>query len=124
MKNKKMHAYTGGAVTVPLTVPSGTVSGDLVPLGTDGLYGWATTDRVTADQAAKGTGPQGLTEGQAGVFLPGIVASIRTAANAMTGIADFAKVYQTSAKALTATASGNTFVGYRLNATTLALRSN
>lgn len=124
MKNLKMIAHTGGAVTIPLAVPAGTVSGDLVALGAAGLYGWATTTRVSTEQATKGTGPQGYVEGQAGVYLPGIVATIRVAATAMTGIADYAKVYMAPDKSYSGASAGNTWVGYRINATTLALRSN
>ena len=124
MKNLKMIAHTGGAVTMPLAVPAGTVSGDLVPLGTAGLYGYATTTRVSTEQAAKGTGPQGYIEGQAGVYLPGIVAVVRVSSAALNGIADYAKVYIAPDKTYSGAASGNTWVGYRMGAMSLALRSN
>jgi predicted RecA/RadA family phage recombinase len=124
MKNKKNWAYTGGAVTLALAVAAGTKSGDLVKLGDGGLYGYASTDVATADQVMKGLAPQGLIENQAALFLPGIVMTISVPSTALTGIADFAKVYLAADKSYSAAAAGNTWVGYRLNATTLALRSN
>ena len=123
MQNQKHRAHTGGCVTLALPVPAGTKSGDLVSLGNAGFYGIAETAAVTADQVQKGTGPQGLIEGQASVSLPGIVLTIRTAPTDLAAFADFAKVYRSAAGAYTATTT-DTFVGYRLNATTLALRSN
>ncbi|UQN04854.1 hypothetical protein [Deinococcus sp. QL22] len=126
MKNKKHWAYTGGAITLALIVAAGTKSGDIVKFGADadGLYGVAQTDVATADQVTKGLAPQGLVENQASVFLPGIVMSLSVPPAALTGIADYAKVYLAPDKTYTVTAAGNTFVGYRLGATTLGLRSN
>lgn len=128
MKNKKHHAYTGGAVTLALTVPAGTKSGHVVRFGAAGLYGVATTDRVTTEQATKGEHPQGYVEGQAGVFLPGIVLTIGVPASALNGIADFAKVnIDPATQAYTAAADGalpGAYIGYRLNATTVGLRSS
>jgi len=123
MKNRKHWAYTGGAVTLPLTVPANTKSGDIVPLGTTGLYGVATTDRATTDLIGKGLSPQGLLDGQASVQLPGIVLTLAVAKTDLAAFADYAKVYRSAAGAYTATTT-DLWVGYRLNATTLALRSN
>lgn len=123
MQNQKHRAHTGGCVTLPLPVPAGTKSGALVVLGTAGLYGVAETAAATAGQVNQGTAPQGLVEGQASVSLPGIVLTLRVAPADLAAFGDFAKVYRSAAGAYTATAS-DTFVGYRLNATTLALRSN
>ncbi|UQN06297.1 DUF2190 family protein [Deinococcus sp. QL22] len=124
IKNKKHWAYTGGAITLALIVAAGTKSGDTVKLGNDGLYGVAQTDIATADQVTKGLAPQGLVENQASVFLPGIVMSLSVPPAALTGIPDYAKVYMAADKTYTVTAAGNLFVGYRLGATTLGLRSN
>lgn len=128
IKNKRHHAYTGGSVTLAMTVLAGTKSGDIVKFGTAGLYGVAETDRVTTEQAAKGTGPQGYVEGQAGVYLPGITLTLMVPAAALTGIADFAKVsFDPATKTYAAAADAaapTAYVGYRLNATTVALRSN
>lgn len=124
MKNRKHWANTGGAVTLPLAVAAGTVSGDLVALGTDGLYGHATTDAVTATMVTKGTNPQGLAAGQASVFLPGIVVTIGVSSTSLTAVANFGKVYLKPDKTYAATAAGNTFIGYKLDPTTIALRAN
>lgn len=121
MKNKRHHAYTGGSVTLPLIVPNGTKSGDIVPLGSAGLYGVAETDQVTADQITTGKYPQGYVAGQAGVFLPGIVMTLTVPT--LTGIADYAKVYRAADGTLSTTNTG-TYVGWRLGATTLGLRPN
>lgn len=125
MKNKRHWAYTGGGVTLPMTVPAGTKSDDIVKFGTAGLYGVAETDRVTADQATKGTGPQGYVEGQSGVYFPGLVLTLRVAATALNGIADFAPVdFDPVAKTYSTAATAAAGVGFRLNATTVGLRSN
>ncbi|CAM3666639.1 hypothetical protein [Deinococcus frigens] len=124
MKNKKHWAYTGGSISVALTVPAGTKSGDLVKLGTDDLYGHAETDQATADMVSKGTAPQGLVENQATVFLPGIVESIGVPATAIAAVAAFGKVYLKADKSYGATPADGLFVGYKLNATTIALRAN
>lgn len=124
IKNKKHWAYTGGAVVLALIVAANTKSGDIVKLGNDGLYGVAQTDIATAAQVLKGEAPQGLVDNQASVFLPGIVLTLGVPPAALTGIADYAKVYMAPDKTYTVTAAGNLFVGYRLGATTLGLRSN
>ena len=123
MKTKKHHANTGGAVTLALAVAAGVTSGAIVVLGNAGLYGVATTDRATTDKINAGLSPQGLLDGQASVFLPGIVLTLAVAKTDLAAFADYAKVYRSAAGAYTATTT-DTFIGYRLNATTLALRSN
>lgn len=122
--NKKHHAYTGGSIDLALTVPAGSKNGDVVALGTDGLYGWLVTEPVTAAQALSGEYPQGYTEGQAGVFLPGIVLSINVVAAQIAAVAQFGKVYVKPDRTLTGTAAGNTFAGYKLGASFIGLRAN
>lgn len=123
MKNVKYRAHTGGAVTLALMVTAGVKSGDLVPLGAAGLYGVATTDRATTANINAGLSAQGLIDGQASVILPGIVLGLAVPSAALSAFADYAKVYRSAAGAYTAVTT-NLWVGYRLNATTLALRSN
>ncbi|AIZ44862.1 hypothetical protein QR90_06720 [Deinococcus radiopugnans] len=120
MKNLKHQADRKGGVILPLTVAAGTLSGQVVTLGAAGLFGIATTDRVTPEQATSGLHPQGYKSGQAGVLLPGIGLTIDVLP--LTGIADYAKVY-VAAGVYSATNTG-TFVGWRINATTLAVRNN
>lgn len=123
MKNRK-HGKLEDSVTLPLPVPDGTKSGDIVILGTAGLYGVATTDKITtAIINAGGNVPQGYVDGQGGVFLPGISITLAVANTALTAFATFAKVYKSAAGAYTATTT-DTFVGYKINPTTLALRGN
>lgn len=124
MRNKKHHAYTGGSVTLALPVPAGTKSGEIVKLGNAGFYGIAETDVVSADQAKTGKHPQGLIEGQASVFLPGISLTVSAPPADIAAVADFAKVDWDAANKKYIAAAGATFVGYRLNATTVALRAN
>lgn len=124
MKNKKHHAYTGGSVTLALSVPAGTKSGEIVKLGAAGFYGIAETDVVSTEQAKTGKHPQGLVEGQASVYLPGITLTVSVPAADLSAVTDFAKVdYDTATKKYVA-ATGAAFVGYRLNATTVGLRAN
>lgn len=124
IRNKKHHAYTGGSVTLALPVPAGTKSGEVVKLGAAGFYGIAETDVVSPDQAKTGKHPQGLIEGQASVYLPGITLTVSAPAADLAAVADFAKVdYDAAAKKFIA-AAGAAFVGYRINATTVGLRAN
>ena len=52
-------------MTMPLTVPTGTAAGDVVPIGDQGLLGYAVTPIATAD----GPNAPGLAVGQASVRL-------------------------------------------------------
>ncbi|MBZ9713758.1 hypothetical protein [Deinococcus multiflagellatus] len=123
MKNKKHHAYTGGSVTLALPVPAGTKSGHIVKLGNAGFYGIAATDVVSPEQATSGKHPQGLIEGQASVFLPGIVLTVGVPAADVAAVADFGKVdWDAGTKKFVA--AGAAFVGYKLGATTIGLRAN
>ena len=124
MQVKKHWAYTGGAVTVAVTVPAGTKSGHIVKIGNAGFYGIAQTDQATPDMVKKGQAPQGLVDNQASVFFPGIVLTVAAPAADLSALADGAKVDWDDAAKKYVAAAGATFVGYRLNATTVALRSN
>lgn len=121
MKNLKHQTDRKGGVILPLAVPDGTKSGDVIALGADGLFGIATTDQVTAAQITAGTHPQGYKAGQAGVLLPGIGLTLDVPA--MPGIADYAKVYVGANQAISTMNTG-LYLGYRVGATTVAVRSN
>jgi hypothetical protein len=124
MKNLKNLAYTGGAVTLALMVPDGTKSGDIVKLGAAGFYGIAQTDRVSADMAKTGKHPQGLIEGQASTFLPGIVMTVTAPAADIAAIAAFGKVDFDPATKKYVAPAGAAFIGYKINANTIGLRAN
>lgn len=98
-------------VVVAITVASGTKSGDVLAIGAGGLMGYALTDRYVAstDDGTKAM-PQGLADGQASVELQGVSRVIN---EPVTGSPTAgAAVYRTAAGAYTATATGNTFVGW------------
>ena len=104
-------------IRVPMPVPSGTVSGQVVAIGSDGLVGYAITDRVTQAQLDSKTQtlPQGLRDGQASVELIGVGISVNLQLPAGTA---GSRVYVTPGGAYSGTASGNTPIGYRLATST------
>jgi hypothetical protein len=122
--NKKHHAYTGGAVTLALTVPAGSKNGDVLALGADGLFGWLDTEPVTQAQYDKGEYPQGYVVGQAGVYLPGITLTLNVDATQIAAVLQFGKVYIKPDRTYTGTAAGATLVGYKLGKNFIGLKSN
>lgn len=56
-------------ITLALPVPTGTTRGDVIPVGSAGLLGYAITDRATTDTIEAGEAAQGLADGQASVRL-------------------------------------------------------
>ena len=107
--------------TLALPVAVGTLAGMLVLLGTAGLKAFAHTDRATTALINEGKSAPGLKDGEASVELIGVALVAELAiANA---INQYDKVYRVAADGTyTATASGNTFVGYALQ--TLAAPGN
>ncbi len=96
------------------------MSGDVVPLGTGGLIGWALTNRVTQadiDDFNKVT-PQGLKDGEASFELVGVSTAVKLTVNA--AIAQWAPVYRTPTGLFSPTDTGNTMVGFALATTTAA----
>lgn len=112
MKNLKKHKEAN--VSIALPVPAYAVSGGVVPLGANGLKGIVKTDRATAATITAGTAAQGLADGQATVELLGISNILSLAIDA--AAAQFALVYVTPAGAYSATAAGNTKIGYVIDA--------
>lgn len=123
MRNMRRQADLKGGIIVPLTVPAGTKSGDPVAIGAAGLYGIATTDQVTADQAKTGQHPQGLKANQAAVILPGVGLSIDVPAAQISGIADGGDVYFVNASK-TYAAAGDVLIGWKIGASEVAVRGN
>ena len=104
-------------VVLPLAVASGTVSGEVVAIGTAGLTGYALTDRyVEADYTAESVEvpPQGLDDGQASVEIVGVSRVVKLTVAG--GVALGAKIYAAGSNVYNATASGNTLIGYALEA--------
>lgn len=102
-------------VIVPLAVPAGTKSGQPVLIGTAGFFGVAETDQFVAS-AYTGlfAAPQGLKDGQASVLLVDthLVVTLPVDAAGVLG----APVYLTAANVVTLTATGNTKIGFLLDA--------
>ncbi|GAA4002335.1 hypothetical protein GCM10022631_11270 [Deinococcus rubellus] len=122
MRNLKFKSDNGRGVSLALTVPVGTVAGQLVPIGAAGLYGYAETDAVTPALRTLGRAPQGLRDGQATVNLPGI-GQVIDLGILPGGTNDGDKLYQTPGGAVTATATSNLFIGWKLGAY-VGLRDN
>lgn len=115
---RNLHMTRNGNIAIAAAVASGIESGDIAVLGSAGLFGYALTDRVTTALLAdyNKTLPQGLADGEASVELPGISTAVRLTADG-TGLSAFVKAYwDATNKVVTATASGNTFIGWTLEA--------
>lgn len=102
--------------TVALPVAAGTKSGDIVLIGTNGLTGWALTDRATAatiNSPVYGQAPQGLQDGEASVELIGIHTAVYLTVATAVNPGD--KVYRVTADGTySGTATGGVFIGYAL----------
>lgn len=114
-KNFAYHVGQFGSVVAPLPVAANAKSGDLVLIGTAGLWGIALTDRATAGLGGnldKGEAAPGLKDTEASVLLPNVLYKLN-AVSSVAAIARFAKVYYNPAtKVYNTTAAGNIFVGY------------
>ena len=101
-------------VDVALTVPTGTVAGNVVAIGTKGLFAVAETDQfVAATYTGFLAAPQGLKDGQATVRLIGVHTVQRYNIDAAGIPGD--PVYITAANILTQTQGSNTRVGFLLD---------
>ncbi len=121
--SKNLHKTRNANIGVYGAVPAGTVSGDVLPLGSGGLIGWALTDRVTQaeldDFSNNSVIPsQGLKDGEASLELIGVATSVKLEVSAAVTL--WATVYVTPGGAYTPTAMGNTQVGFALAAATAA----
>ena len=114
MKNLKR--TKNAQIGVALPVPATAVTGQVVPLGADGLRGLMVTARATAETIADGTSAPGLKDGEATVELIGVHTTIKVAVAA--AIAQFAPVYVTAANVYSTTNTG-TRCGVTLEATTV-----
>ena len=117
MKNLKYKADNGRGVVLPLAVPAGNVAGNVVAIGTAGLYGICETDAVTDQLRLLGKAPQGLRNGQASVVLPQ-VGSVYDLGPLPPGMNDGDKVFvdPTTQTLAAAQAGANVWVGWKLGA--------
>lgn len=100
-----------------LAVAAGTVSGQVVQIGSAGLTALALTDRATTATIDAGTAAPGLDDGEATVELIGVATSVNLLVANNTTVGQ--KVYiKSDDGTYTTTASGNTLIGYALEAKT------
>lgn len=108
---KNTHMTREGNVVMPLTVTA--TSGDVVPIGDQGLMGYALTSTYSAS-ADDGSiiPPQGLADGQASVEVIGVSRVVRLTVAGSPDVGD--PVFRASNGTYTATATNNKFIGYSL----------
>lgn len=112
---RNLHQTRNAQIAIACAVAAGTVSGDVVLVGSAGLTGFALTDRATTDTINAGTAPQGLADGQASVELTGISTAVRLTVAG--GVALGAKVYKVTADGTySGTATSNPLIGFALEA--------
>ena len=112
MINSKYVADDARGLSLALPVPEGTKNGVPTTLGTSKLLVVPQTDRATAELRKLGRVPQGLENGQATCFIPGVsmVLELGTIPN---GVVAFDKLYLSAANVLTTT-NTDTFVGWAI----------
>lgn len=102
-------------VVMPLTIV-GAKSGDVVPIGDQGLMGYALTDTYSAS-ADNGNivPPQGLKDGEASIEVIGVSRVVELTIAGSPDVGD--PIFRVTADGTyTATANGNKFIGYFLGA--------
>ena len=113
---KNLNRTKNAQLQVPGAAPAGTESGQVVPLGPDGLLGIAETHRVTQADLDDFTNvlPQGLAAGEASFELVGIHTSMNLEVDG--AVAQWAAVYYTPGPVYTANgaAAGAIKIGYAL----------
>lgn len=112
--SKNLNRTMNALISVPGQVPEGTQSGDVVLLGSDGLIGYALTDRVSQadlDDLSKVV-PQGLKAGEASLELVGISLSVNLPVDGP--VAQWAAVYRAPDGTYTGDAPSGTKIGYAL----------
>jgi hypothetical protein len=104
-----------GNVVLPLAVAAGTVAGEVLTIGDQGLIGYALTDEY--DESAYTTEtiavpPQGLADGEASVEIPGVSRVVKLTVAGGVDLGD--PVFISAQDTYSATASDNTFIGWAL----------
>lgn len=118
--SRNLNRTKNALLTVPGVVPEGTRIGQVIPLGTDGLIGYALTDRVTQADIDNGNKvvPQGLKDGEASLELVGCSLSVNL--EIATAVDQWAAVYRAADGTYTNVATGGTKIGYALETTAAA----
>ena len=112
---RNLYMTRNAQIAIAAPVAAGTTSGDVVPVGTDGLMGYALTDRVTTAllDDFNTTLPQGLADGQASVELIGIHTAVNLEVAGGVDLGD--RVYRNnSTGAYQADLTDATLIGYAL----------
>lgn len=110
---KNMHSTRDAQVTLAVPVAVGTKSGDVVLVGTAGLWGHALTDRATPEARAVGLAAHSLPDGYATVELVNVHKTLTLLLADSVSIGD--KVYRKASDGtFTTTASGNLLIGYAI----------
>lgn len=114
MKNRLTFAPDGQGLKFKLPVPEGTIEG--VPTYVGDLFVIPTTPRVTAELRRTGLAPQGLRDGEASCFIPGVGILLRVGPGTdlgplFEGATPGQKVYRTGG-ALASAGTEKEFIGY------------
>lgn len=117
--SKNMDMTRNGNIVVPLTVPAGTVAGEVVFIGTDGLMGYALTAIQPApDVLSEESYVHGLEEDQASVELVGVNLVVRVAV--VEAVAEGEGIYLSAQNTYTTTAGTDPLIGWAIADTTSA----
>lgn len=112
MKNQLFYAPDGRGLKLKLPLPAGAKIGVPVVVGPGGMIAVPFTDRVTPELRAAGKAPQGLRNGEASCFIPGLGLVIDLGPMPA-GVVTGQKLYLSAAGALT-TLNTDTYVGYAI----------
>lgn len=113
--SKNTNRTRDAAVALPLAVAAGTVAGEVLAIGDQGMIGYALTDRYVASDYTPETlaaPPQGLADGEASVEIPGVSRVVTLTVAGGVSLGD--PVYLASQDTYNGTATDNDFIGYAL----------
>lgn len=112
---KNLHMTRSAQIVIACAVAAGTVSGDVVLVGAEGLTGVALTNRATTATINAGTAAPGLADGQASVELIGVSTAVRLTVAEAAALGE--SIYKKAGDGTYTTAdAGNQFIGYALEA--------
>lgn len=115
---RNLNRTRNASISVALPVPEGTQSGDITPVGDQGLFGFVLTDRATTASIQAGTAAPGLEDGQATVELPGITISVNTDVD---GTPDIGDAMYRAVNGTVSNTAGGLFIGYSLGGRVVGL---
>lgn len=111
---KNLHMTRSAQIVIACAVAAGTVSGDVVLVGAEGLTGLALTNRATTATINAGTAAPGLTDGQASVELIGVSTAVRLTVAEAAALGEGIYKKAGDGTYTTANDAGNQFIGYAL----------